>query len=169
MPKEIIVDTNVIAAANCLTDHLSDKDTLSCQKFLADLFQDNIYTIIAIDTSFKVLGEYFKYSNPSGQPGIGDKFAKWIYNNQFNQDKCKRLEIHKNGEDGDYIEFPDTPSLNNFDLNDRKYVAICVAANKVPHIVNGTDSDWYNFAEAFLEEGISIENICCDELEKWSH
>jgi hypothetical protein len=65
-------------------------------------------------------------------------------------------------EDGSYSEFPNDPSLANFDYSDRKFAVIALVEN-LP-VLNATDTDWVQYHEALNNNGIQVEFICgCDE------
>ena len=169
MQVDLIIDTNVLVVANDMSEHVSKSDVGCCSKFLIDVYENkNENIIVYLDSLQQILEEYGNYCNHSGEPGIGDVFFRWLHNNQANPDVCCVQEINiTNGEHSNYKEFPTIGCLNNFDLSDRKFVAVACSADKSPTIVNCSDSDWYDYRNCFSEIGIKLDFLCPDEKSNW--
>jgi hypothetical protein len=154
---KVIIDTNVLIAAN---GRDCPQVTVTCRlhtgKYLITIQQKGT---IAIDDQWLILKEYKNKVNPSGQPGIGDAFLKWILTNQANPERCDRVKIHL--AEG-IEEFPDDSRLEKFDRSDRKFVAVARAAPDKPPIINAVDSDWMEFYKPLAECGVQIEFLCPD-------
>ena len=160
-----IIDTNVICVANEVAAHISKNDVEECQDFLLSIYEKCIFYV---DSSYLVFKEYFKKSNYSGMPGIGDAFVKWLFNNQGNNSICRKIDITAIDEDcQNFAEFPENGDLENFDMDDRKFVAVSIASHNVPDICNASDSDWYIFRDALIQAGIKIKFLCSDQLKRW--
>ena len=56
------------------------------------------------------------------------------------------------------------PELADFDLSDRKFVAVALTHATNPPVVNATDSDWHHHREALLRHGVRIESVCPAEM-----
>lgn len=152
-----IIDTNVLIAANgrdC--PQVTPKCQLRTGQYLRDIKENGI---IVIDNQWLILKEYRNKVNQTGQPGIGDAFLKWVLTNQTNSQRCQQVKIHPS-EDNSFQEFPDDTQLKKFDPSDRKFVAVALAAQDCPPIINAVDSDWAEFYEALTIYGISIEFLC---------
>lgn len=151
----VVVDTNVIVVAN---DRDADQATPECVLRSVERLRAIQGTgTLALDSGLKILNEYFRHANRSGQPGVGDAFARWAFDNQGYIDRCRFVDITPT-DDGSYLEFPSDPRLSNFDRNDRKFVAVSVTHPERPPILNAADSDWSNVALA--ENGIRVEHVC---------
>ncbi len=157
-----IIDTNVcITANNKETGYRVDKRCiLRCIEKLRECvdFLKNDTGAIFIDAGIEIINEYKEHLSFSGQPGAGDMFFKELYNN-IGRPACKKVEITKEDEWG-YAEFPHCQELKSFDKSDRKFVAVAVAADKEPFILNATDSDWKHFGVELENHGIKIEQLC---------
>ena len=70
------------------------------------------------------------------------------------------VTITKNGES--YDEFPNHQGLINFDLSDRKYIAVANAHHEKPPILQATDSKWWGWKDALAEAGITVHFLCPD-------
>ena len=56
------------------------------------------------------------------------------------------------------------PELADFDLSDRKFVAVALTHATNPPVVNATDSEWHHHREAPLRYGVQVESICPAEM-----
>ena len=154
-----IIDTNVLIAANgrdC--PQVTPQCRLSSSQYLRN-FQNQ--GIIVIDNRWLILNEYKHKVNQTGQPGIGDAFLKWVLTNQANFKRCEQVVINPL-KDSSFVEFPDDPELEKFDQSDRKFVAVALATPDQPPIVNAVDSDWLEFYEPLVKNGIKIQFLCPD-------
>lgn len=161
MMTAYIIDTNVcITANNKAGDKVDNKCVLKCIEKLrecVDFFSNNKGSVF-IDSGMEIIDEYKNHLSFSGQPGTGDMFFKELYNN-IGKPACQKVNITKDNQWG-YAEFPHCQELNSFDRSDRKFVAVAVAADKEPIILNATDSDWKNFGDELKKQGIKIEQLC---------
>jgi hypothetical protein len=154
-----IIDTNVLIAANgrdC--PQVTPQCRLNSSQYLRN-FQ--VQGIIVIDNRWLILNEYKNKVNQTGQPGIGDAFLKWVLTNQANFKRCEQVVINPL-KDSSFAEFPNDPELEKFDQSDRKFVAVALATPDRPPIVNAVDSDWLEFYEPLVKNGIKIQFLCPD-------
>ncbi len=157
-----IIDTNVLIVANDKCENADFKEVHACVCFLNDIKECGKH--LSIDLLGLIFKEYFAHVNRSGQPGFGDAFAKWFWHNQWNESFCEQVEITEDGA-REFLEFPPDKSLAKFDLSDRKFVAVAVKSKFDAIICNASDSDWWDFKEAFEKLGVKI-NFLCPELIK---
>jgi hypothetical protein len=101
----------------------------------------------------------------SGQPGFGDAFFKWVFDNQADQRRCERVQIHPR-DDGTFDESPNAPELEGFDRGDRKFVAAALASPSSPPILNAVDSDWWDYYDVLSRHGLKIEFLCPEQFER---
>ncbi len=162
---KFIIDTNVLIVANGRdTPHASLACRLACVRSLDEIQEQHNFVL---DNKWHVLNEYKKKVNQSGQPGVGDRFLKWILRNQGNRDRCEIVTITTlaDSTDGnDFAEFPDDPALANFDRSDRKFVALALAHPERPPILNATDTDWHGHQSALEKHGVKIQFLCADPM-----
>jgi hypothetical protein len=80
-------------------------------------------------------------------------------------DVCDQVKItpRKSGHT-DFQEFPQLAALNNFDPQDRKFVAVANAHPEKPPILQATDSKWLEWEQSLHQCGIQLEILCRDEL-----
>lgn len=152
-----VVDTNVLITANgrdC--PQASPQCILNCARELQKI---QVQHVLVLDNGWHILNEYKHKVNPSGQPGVGDAFLKWVITNQYNPQCCEQVPITPIGDDN-FAEFPKTPELQKFDRSDRKFVAVALTHPAKPPIYNAVDSDWREFQEHLTQAGVSVEFLC---------
>ncbi len=156
-----VIDTNVLVVANEKYPKANEHHIFICQDFL-----DNVRNRhVSVDSLGFIFQEYFSHASRSGQPGIGDAFAKWLWYNQWNPSICEQVEITPHP-DRRFLEFPEDEGLKDFDCSDRKFVAVAIKSKFDAVICNATDSDWWNYKEAFERVGIKIKFLCPELLKK---
>ena len=159
---EVVVDTNVPLVANGKAEQADLKCEVACVRKLIQI-QSEQRTLL--DDKMLIMGEYRRNLSHSGQPGVGDAFFKWLWENQANEQHCRivPLTIHS---DRGFVEFPDDARLSSFDLADRKFVAVALASGTGPKVLNATDTDWWHDRQVLAEHGIQIVFLCPELMEK---
>jgi hypothetical protein len=160
MSPAVVIDTNVLVAANGKSVHAGLDCQLACINALEEITKRKV---VVIDTAMRIIDEYRRHASPAGQPGLGDAFFKWLWLNQGNTDHCEQVEITPRDSDmRDFEEFPADSSLAGFDPADRKFVAVAIASVKHPRILNATDSDWWNFKDEIKGIGLKVDFLCLE-------
>jgi len=162
--KAAVVDTNVGVVANGRETDASPDCVITCSDFLEG-FTSGRFRVV-VDSGWEILGEYQKRLSSSGQPGPGDAFLKWLFQNLANPERCETAEIHPRASGG-YDEFPEDPDLGGFDPDDRKFAAVARVSPSRPPVVNAVDSDWWDYREALERHGIRVRFLCSDVVERW--
>jgi hypothetical protein len=85
-------------------------------------------------------------------------FFKVLNERRFSTNNCEQVKINKD-ENWGYKEFPHNEDLQDFDLSDRKFVAVAIQSLNSPVILNATDSGWRDYGEA-LNRYVNIEQLC---------
>ena len=157
-----VVDVNVAVVANGKSPQADARCRLDCIQALLEVSENGI----AIDDGDHILKEYRKVQlSITGQPGAGDKFMKWLHQNQCNENICQRVAITPDPEWG-FEEFPHDDRLGRvtdnprFDRSDRKYVAVALASTSNPTLLNAVDSDWSGHRDALSDNGVVVEELC---------
>jgi len=156
----VVIDTNVLVAANNKSEQAGPDCILAC---VAALEKAKSRKLVLVDSGMRIFEEYRRYACLSGRPGLGDAFCKWLWNNQANPLHCEQVQITPKANDPqDFEEFPDDTDLAGFDRADRKFVAVALASGKQPTILNATDSDWWDFKGPLEANGLRIKFLCPD-------
>ena len=160
LPSQCLVDTNVPKVANLATQPKSESDTpISCVKACVDAIEHVEQTRgLILDAGDEIYYEYMGQLSLSGQPGIGDKFMKWVHDYRWTLDSAQRVSITTRGDS--YDEFPQHDRLGDFDRSDRKFVAVSNAHPDRPPILQATDSKWWGWKEALSECKIEVVFLC---------
>ena len=159
-PEKCIVDTNVPKNASMSLDpdkvptDLGDC-VIACIEAIEHVMKKQA---LVIDDGDEIFDEYRKQLSLKGQPGVGDRFMKWVHDNRWQLPDSNRVTITKNGET--YNEFPAHDDLHDFDNSDRKFVAVANAHPSKPPILQATDSKWWGWKDALREVGVSVDFLC---------
>lgn len=164
LPKRFLVDTNVPKTANLTLDPARiPQELIGCVSACVEAIDHVINKGgLVIDAGDEIFDEYRHQLSLEGQPGIGDKFIKWVHDNRWNFPDADRVTITKNGES--YDEFPDHDGLINFDNSDRKFVAVANTHPAKPMILQATDSKWWGWQIALAEVGVTVHFLCPDYI-----
>lgn len=152
-----MLDTNVAVVANGRTPQAGDDCVEACITTLVELREHHR---VLVDDRGLIFDEYRRRLSPSGQPGLGDAFFKWLWDNQGNPDHCRQVRITPTKDGRGFDEFPDDPALADFDPSDRKFVAVALASEGSPPILNASDTDWWNHREALSRHGVEVRFLC---------
>ena len=156
--KAFVVDVNVPIVANGQAAQADCKCVLACVDALWKVYEKGM---IVIDDGMRILSEYMDYLYMNGQPGAGDAFMKWVWENQAVIERCERVILNpKWGDEEGFIEFPDDQQLETFDRSDRKYVAVALASKNRPVILNAVDPDWWEHKEVLEKNGLHLGFLC---------
>ncbi|MGB8261828.1 MAG: hypothetical protein WCE75_15810 [Terracidiphilus sp.] len=158
-----VVDTNVLLIANEQHPGVSPSCLLACVDALNQL---RIQGCIAIDDSNEILREYGRRTAPNTGNRVGDAFLKWVLQNTGTPSRVHLVAVTKRP-DGSFAEFPDDEELMEFDLADRKFVAVSAAHPKLPPILQGSDSKWAKWSGSLSKYGISVEFLCPVEVDSF--
>jgi hypothetical protein len=162
----VIVDTNVAVVANRVAPQASPQCVLACVHKLGQIMnQDKI----VLDSLRLILKEYAIHLRSAGQPGVGDRFYRWILLNQKNPARCEWTTITPLEDDtSNFQEFPSDPRLADFDRSDRKFVAVARAHPDQPPILQAVDSKWWRWKTALIENKVDVEFICETDIQRLS-
>jgi len=161
--KEVVVDTNVPLTANGKADQADAKCVGNCERVLRPVLQ--FQKLVLLDKQGEIYSEYLKKLEPSGQPGVGYAFINWLFQYRYNADYCRVVATTPNCERG-FEEFPDDPRLEAFDRDDRKFVAVALASESSPEVLNAVDTDWWDHRHALAANGVNVVFLCPELMER---
>ena len=159
---EVVLDTNVPIVANGKADQADSECEGAC---IRELKQVQAECRVLLDEGGRIISEYLRHLSPSGQPGLGDEFFKWLWNNQDTEPYCRKVTVTHHAERG-FDEFPDDERLSSFDLADRKFVAVALASGTSPPVLNATDTDWWHDRQSLAENGVHVVFLCPELMDK---
>ena len=160
---KVIVDTNVPLVANGKADQASEDCVETCIDELMKITAGNVKLVL--DDQRRIIEEYRNKLNPGGFPGVGDAFLKWVEINWANSQQCDLVSITPiDDSETDFQEFPTDLTLADFDLDDRKFIAVALAHAEKPPILQAVDSAWWTYREALRQNGVTVEFICEDDI-----
>lgn len=159
----VIVDTNVAVVANGQSPQASPNCVDTCINRVERIIRGE--EKLVLDNRWIILSEYMRNLRSSGEPGAGDRFLLWLLRNKDTQ--CDLVSITSiDGSDNTFEEFPDDPALDGFDPADRKFIAVACAHLERPPILQAVDSKWLDFDDAFRRNGITVEFICQEDIQR---
>lgn len=156
-----VVDTNVAIVANGRPDPRDPRPpSIPCRRaaviFLSELVKSGT---VLLDVEGAIQAEYRNYLNPSGAPGVGDRFYQEVLHSSPRL--VERVELPKRP-DGEYEDLPQPLIDAGFDPSDRKFAAL--ACKEGAPVYNATDSDWIEHSVTLAATGIQVTNLCgCDD------
>lgn len=155
------MDTNVPVVANCRDD--GDRPVASaCQeatvKFLQEILKGGK---VFVDEAGEVMAEYKRHLNPSGQPGVGDRFYQQLLRIVS---RIERVELPVCSDD-EFADLHPEIRASSFDRDDRKFAAL--AANRDVPVANATDRDWIEHRDLLERHGIKIKFLCGCDPDHW--
>lgn len=151
----VVIDTNVLVVANGGHPPAANACMLACIEALEAARAG----VVLVDDGGRILDEYARYASHAGQPGVGDRFFKWLWDHQAMADSCSQVSITDDADRG-FAEFPDDPALAAFDRDDRKFVAVALASGLRPPVLNASDSDWWEFDAVLKHHGVDVDYLC---------
>ena len=181
----VIIDTNVLVVANTdiredengklvafgMADHATPSCIITCQNRLDQIRRDS--TKVVLDDKERIIREYRRYvvdpqPNPRQQNRAGDLFWAWLMRIQWRKEKCTMVHITPaRGNGTEFEEFPDNEALNDFDKDDRKFIAVAIAYTRATQqtapILQAVDTKWEGFIETLQRHGVEVEQICKPE------
>ncbi len=160
----VVVDTNVAVVANALSEQASEDCVETCAEKLEEIMRGEVKLVL--DDNWQILGEYAQNLHFTGND-VGDRFLRWVLRNWRNPQQCDLIYITPvDGSENEFEEFPDDPAVDGFDPDDRKFIAVAVAHPERPAILQAVDSQWWDFRDAFRRNGVAVEFICEDDIQR---
>lgn len=163
--KRAVVDTNVPIVANGRSDDANGSGipTAACRLAAVDFLDELLKSgCLFLDLADEIQGEYRRYLNPAGEPGVGDRFYQELL--RRGPPHVRHVELPK-ASDGSYEDYPKDRDLVSFDPSDRKFVALSLRV-KAPVVV-ATDSDWVHHKAALTRNGVRIRFLCGCDINAW--
>ena len=85
-----VVDVNVAIVANGRSPQANDDCVLACIALLESVCRDGI---VVLDDGMRILSQYLGQRSMAGQPGPGDFFMKWVWDNRAVSSRCERVAL----------------------------------------------------------------------------
>lgn len=156
MKNKIIMDTNVAAKAATPIEECKDEELnlqKECMVFIKD-FVDNPGSKLVLDADYEISKEY--RNRISMNTPAGKKFWRWFNSYQSRISAADFVKLEKDAE-GNYKMFPTEERTKEFDLSDRKFIALARTHSEHPPVVEAADGKWLGYKDVFEEYGVHIE------------
>ncbi len=160
----IVIDTNVLLAADGQADHMSAECMEEC---LTRLKRVKATERVVLDDARILLGEYHHILKPNSSPTYGSAFLKWLLQVEGNANHVEKVTITPRDQENTlFDEFPSDAALEAvIDRSDRKFFAVSNAHRDKPPILEATDTKWLGWEDQLKQHGIKVEVLCRCELE----
>lgn len=161
MNHKIIMDTNVaVKAATPQQDCKEEEWEMRkiCIYFIQNLTR-NPESKLVLDLDYEIIKEYRNRIPKNTNEGL--IFWRWFdtYIGRISFEDFVKLDKDA---DGNYSMFPLEERTKEFDLSDRKFVALSRTHSEHPPIIEAADGKWLGFKEVFEEYGVHIEFLDMD-------
>lgn len=156
--KPIVVDTNVLIAANGVDAEW--KSIVSACANRLDLIKKG--ETVCVDSLGLILKEYGNKLPSRSRQGFGDMFYLWLVRNRTNPAFCQQVPITQlEWPAGGFAEFPKLSQdlIAKIDRADHKFIAVSHAHPEKPPIIQATDSKWIGWKQGLAATGITIEFV----------
>ena len=153
----IVIDANVLAAADGLATHIGS----CCAKACTDLLIDARDRGIVIDSGGAIIDEYRRCVATKAPPSVAREFLLELLRHEYNNTRVERVQLTQHQRRG-YAEFPDDQDLASFDNDDRVYIATALASRHNPPIHEATDTEWWHARDALYRHGVRVVFLCPD-------
>lgn len=157
--RPCLVDTNVAVVANGRSPQADDKLVENCIDAIVEITNQGG---LVIDSDDRIFEEYRDNLSMTGQPGTGDAFMKWVHDHRWQVEFCERRDITCTDENNQlFQEFPTHHKLTDFDVDDRKFIAVANAGTPSP-ILQAVDFKWWGWKDALADVGLQV--VFLDEI-----
>lgn len=171
-PSAVLVDTNVIRAANGQAPQALPGMAEACAGILRAVMRGE-HGLLLVDRSGPagvswIIEEYCGAVAHFDPHLPGDVFLRWVRHNEWDESVVRRVGVTPSvfGPDGvpaDYAEFPRDFGLADFEPADRKFVAVAIAYRAatgldVP-VFEALDSDFFNHETALARHGVRVARV----------
>lgn len=157
-PQPIVVDTNVLIAANGAEPEW-EPIAAACADRLASVMNERV---LCVDQGGLILEEYGHRLPSRSRSGYGDMFFLWLARQQYNPRHCTQVTLTpREGSRTEFAEFPQLPEelASIIDPSDRKFIAVANAHPDKPPILEATDSKWIGWRDGLAAAGITVELV----------
>lgn len=144
-----VVDTNVPLVVKFSAGHPAELLD-ACETVLEEILLRRLPVVTDLDG--EILAEYLHKLNFSGQPSLGDEFARYVHDHRFTWDDAMRPDIEPDGTENGYAVLGDDDA--EIDPSDRKFVATAKVAG-VP-VVQAADTKWLDWGDVLSRHGVTV-------------
>lgn len=112
---------------------------------------------LVLDLTWQILKEYRKRIAPGG-------LARRLLDQLETQPRLRLVEVQVEWDENKHAKVPEECAIP--DRDDRKFVAVALAHEPRPPIINAVDSDWVNARGQLAAVGITIQELCPEYIEE---
>ena len=118
---------------------------------------------LAVDADDAIVNEYLGTLRACAEPGLATKLAHRLFRMRRDSATCHLVAITPvDNPPGSYAEIP--PSLQDFDLDDQKFLAVALAEGDTPPVFAALDREWWNRRVDLAAVGLDVQFVCATDL-----
>ncbi len=154
MADDYVVDTNVFVWVDKPIADVKTTAELDCIQSCRDWLRDFISRDcrLVIDNQYRILKEYRRNIRRDGR---ASELLKLLESQPLNRLVALVVAFDENNK----AVVPESV-MSVDDDDDRLFVAVALAHNPIPPIVDATDTDWEKAREALTAVGIVVKELC---------
>ena len=114
-------------------------------------------------SEYHIISEYEANIDTKKQNTFANRFLKWLYTNQANENLVKTVKIDMVSE-FDFEQLTDEIRAIGIDKSDLKFVAVTISNNFIAYIIQAADSKWLIWEKELNQARIKVEFPCRTEL-----
>lgn len=156
-----IVDTNVwVMLGNIPPDNEIEREcVLACIQWGKRFNESGEEYKIAVDMKWKILTEY---RNNIREGSLAQQYLNTLLSQPIMRLVFKPIQYDDN--DHAIIDVDLDTDDQKFDPSDKKFVAVALAFDDPPPIINATDTDWEKHKVPIEAAGITVHSLCPDYI-----
>lgn len=145
-----VIDTNVPLVVK-FPDGRPDELVDACEEIIEDIIEGNLPVVT--DAGGEIVDEYLNQLSLSGQPTLGDVFARYVFDRRYTWDESMRPDIEPTSLENTYAVLEGDDA--EIDPSDRKLVAAAKVAGAP--IVQAADTKWLDWQAVLDRHGVRVE------------
>jgi len=159
MVDDYVIDTNVWVMMDKPIAEINTAEELECIQACRDWLQkfSTSEDRLVVDILYKILGEYRQNIQQGG-------LAQRYLNRLEAQPRKRIIDVEIELDEDGYAVVPSALAIP--DLNDRKFIAVVLAHEPRPPIIDATDTDWEKDHQRLVDGGIKVYELCPGLIEK---
>lgn len=159
---DYVIDTNVWITVDKIVDigtmSKTELDCIeACRNWLRNFAASEDKLVVDGVASRKILNEYRKNLRQQG-------LARNLLNQLERKPRERIIDIDISFDVDGHAIVP--PELRVADKNDRKFIAVALAHNPTPPIIDATDTDWEKEKSRLIEHRIIVQELCPDYIQE---
>lgn len=151
---DFVIDTNVWCLVDFDVSTATTIEELDCASNCRNWLREFIAStnVLVVDLDYRIIKEY------RDNIAKGGLAHQWLNQLETQPRELRLIELQIEYDDDGYGIVP--PEVAIHDKEDRKLIAVALAHNPIPPIVNATDTDWEQDKPMLNAADIYVQELC---------